>query len=107
MALIKEKHKEIFDFLMEKHRQNPELRVLLRATDEGNKLNDGHWFYGYKEEYLNISFWNAWENDSPTLNIAFRIHNNGDSEIILSGKSAQKADILDKVANSFASFEVI
>jgi predicted ATP-binding protein involved in virulence len=105
MASIKEKHKEIFDFLMEKHRQNPELRFLSRMTDTGDKLQLGHWFYGYKEEYLTVSFWNAWTHpENGSLNIQFNIRNNGECEIELIGQSSREADILEKIANSFEGF---
>jgi hypothetical protein len=109
MALMEEeievKHQKIFDFLMEKRKQNPELRFLLRMTDTGGKLKKGHWFYGYQEEYLTISFWNAWTHpENGNLNIQFNVKNNGECEIALLCESSQEADILEKVANSFDGF---
>lgn len=106
MAYFREKHKEIFDFLMQKHQQNSELRFLLRKTDLGGKLEKGHWFYGYSEKYLDVSFWNAWAGkESANLNIQFRIKCDDSSEILLIAENSQKADILEKVANGFDGFE--
>jgi predicted ATP-binding protein involved in virulence len=106
MAYFRAEHKEIFDFLMKKHQQNPELRFMLRISDLGEALNNGRWFYGHKDEYLNVSFWNAWtKNENGELNIQFRIKNDKSCEIFLIAENSQKADILDKIANGFDGFK--
>ena len=103
MASIKEKHKEIFDFLMEKHRQNPDVRFLLRQINKGDKLNKGFWFYG-NDDYLCISFWNAWET-LANVNIAFLVFSNGITEIRFEGKDNEsKAKVFNILVNSLGGF---
>ena len=97
MSTIKEKHQEIFEFLMAKHRQDPEFRFLLRRINKGDKLEKGYWFYG-NNEYISLSFWEAWESKSA-VNIDFTIWDSGKSEIILRGKdSSEKENILNKLS---------
>ena len=104
MASIKEKHKEIFDFLMEKHRQNPELRFLVRRINKGGKLDKGFWFYG-SDTYLDVSFWDVWENHT-SVSMGFRVFSNGISELFFKGKDNEnKARIFDKLANTLGGFK--
>ena len=103
MALIKEKHKEIFDFLMEKHRQNPELRFLLRQINRGQRLEKGYWFYG-GDTHLDVSFWDVWENFT-NVSMGFRVYIDGKSEVFFKGKDNEsKAKIFDKLVNTLGDF---
>ena len=104
MSSIKEKHQKVFEFLMAKHRQDPEFRFLLRRINKGEKLEKGYWFYG-NDEYISLSFWEAWENKAA-VNIDFTIHVDGRSEIILRGKDdTQKQNILSKLSVALDGYQ--
>jgi predicted ATP-binding protein involved in virulence len=103
MASFQEKHNQIFEFLMNKRLQSPDLRFSLRSINRSEKLKKGYWFYGTTEE-IYISFWNAWFQDShgnnkQILSIMFCIKEDGSCRLVLrGGDKPEKDDILSKIA---------
>lgn len=78
---LKDLHEEIYQFLLEKRKQDPSLRFLLRKNDKDNKLNDGFWFLGSdREQKIYITFWNVYDNARyKNLAIRFEVETNGNS----------------------------
>ncbi len=104
MTSIQEKHNEIFEFLMKKRVQSPDLRFSLRTVNKDEKLKKGYWFPG-DDRFLGISFWNAWANifKKQELNIQFTVFEDGYCRIELRGDGTpEKAEIINNIANSLS-----
>jgi predicted ATP-binding protein involved in virulence len=64
---IKDIHEEVFQFLLEKHQMNNELRFTLRSSNRFGLLEEGYWFEG-TDEWLSITFWNSYDDfDRPSI----------------------------------------
>jgi predicted ATP-binding protein involved in virulence len=57
-------HDAVWEYLIKKNQQNPDLRFILRSSNRNARLEKGYWFYG-NDDYLTISFWNdLFEDDA-------------------------------------------
>ena len=80
---MNEIHDAVWEFLIKKNQQNPDLRFILRSGNRHERLEKGYWFYG-NDDYLTVSFWNAFNNvgknipdDARSPIISFIISQNG------------------------------
>ncbi|MCP1250823.1 AAA family ATPase [Elizabethkingia sp. S0634] len=92
MENIQELHNEVFEFLEEHRRFNPDfkdLKYTLRKDNFGNKLQEGYWFLG-EEGSLILSFWSGVNIYTKQPNIA--LHFNIYKETIYLEISLEKSD---------------
>jgi predicted ATPase len=89
-------HDELYEFLIQKNREQHGLFFRPRKTNRSNKLTDGYWFLG-NDDYLTVGFWKGvnWITKAP--NIAFVISSNGDSWLhINTSDSEEKTSFVEK-----------
>ena len=59
---LKDLHEEIYKFLLEQRKDNPNLRYTLRKINRAERLEKGYWLLGSDKLY--ISFWNVYGVDN-------------------------------------------
>ncbi|MCP4484725.1 MAG: hypothetical protein GY823_09230 [Flavobacteriaceae bacterium] len=69
---ITEIHEELFSFLMNYRKKNPNFNFLPRKINRGKKLDKGYWFLG-NDDYISISFFGGTDNKNKTATISFNV----------------------------------
>jgi len=92
---IAEIHETIFEFLLEKKEENPQLTFLLRTNNAHNRLDKGYWFWG-NEEYVTISFWKGLDKKLSDRSIAFFITKDGSCSLALSATDSDNKALIFK-----------
>jgi hypothetical protein len=61
-------HNNVYELLMQMHRNNPDLRFTFRKSNRYGRLEKGYWFHG-DDYYVTLSFWSGmdWKNRTPTI----------------------------------------
>lgn len=77
MALdIQQIHENVYKFLINYHRRDPDFLFTFRQTNRQNRLSKGYWFLG-DDRYLAVSFWSGKDWTSKMPRIAFVVHVDG------------------------------
>ena len=92
---IKEIHEEVFQFLLEKHQLDNELRFTLRSSNSNGRLEEGYWFDG-SDSLLIITFWNAFNDSTIVPIIAFSIHLDNTCFINIMMSKKNKTEFIEK-----------
>ncbi|HMR42205.1 MAG TPA: hypothetical protein PKC40_00155 [Saprospiraceae bacterium] len=93
---IKDLHESTLKYLI-----NEGSFFLTRKINRGHKLENGMWFHG-NSFYMNISFWQGFDNDRKVNNIGFGIDIDEKAEVYLqltARNDKGKIDLLDKIAS--------
>jgi hypothetical protein len=67
-----DRHEEILSYLLEKRKENKDLRFWLRRQNTNNRLSSGLWFQG-TDNYLSIGFSKKTAGNQSTRSIAFGV----------------------------------
>jgi predicted ATP-binding protein involved in virulence len=104
MPTIVELHREVFEYLMEKRQQMPDLCFTLRTNNAQNRLGKGYWFWG-TDDSLYFSFWHGTDRTNNTPNISITIKENGDMFIWLNAKDSEgKSAFFEILAKGLGKF---
>jgi AAA15 family ATPase/GTPase len=103
---ITELHEQVFLFLKEKRRINPELCFSLRSRTDG-KLRKGYWFSG-GEQSLYFSFWTGADFISKAHRISLNINLEGELNVFLNARDsedyAKVFDLMTKIIGGFSNY---
>lgn len=97
---IADYHEKIFQFLIEKHRENPGFKFTTRMNKKYERLDKGYWFIG-GEDYLELSFWKGKDSYAKINNIGFTVLLRQDRKEVyynLSCKDGKAKRIIEKIA---------
>jgi len=96
---LAELHEEILSFLLNKKKDNPDLKFIFRKINNNNRLEKGYWFRGSKS--IIISFWegNDWKNKTPNIYIELWKDSNKTSIVFSAKDNEEKANKLKLLAS--------
>ena len=77
---IANKHEKILSYLLEKRKEDKDLRFWLRRKDTNNRLSNGFWFQG-DDNYLSVGFTQKTAGNLSTRSIAFGVVAHNDNNI--------------------------
>jgi AAA15 family ATPase/GTPase len=68
MSSIARLHEDVFSYLFEIYKGDPNFRFTIRKSDKESRLSKGYYFYG-NDNYLAVSFWSGtnWKNKTPNI----------------------------------------
>ncbi|TAD96751.1 MAG: hypothetical protein EAZ97_13555 [Bacteroidetes bacterium] len=94
---------QVFQFLMEKRKEMPDLFFTLRGRADA-KLEQGHWFDS-RVNYLYFSFWYGWDSVTLAARISIQIGVDGDMQVFLNARDdANFAKIFSVIGKTIAGF---
>jgi predicted ATP-binding protein involved in virulence len=96
--LITDIHRDVFQTLLEKHKQDSNFRFTLRGSNINDRLSKGYWFSG-NDYSIYFSFWGGSDTINKTPNIYFVINVDGITHLNFVAKdSDKKAAFFEKLA---------
>lgn len=99
---LKDLHEEIYKFLLEQRKDNPNLRYTLRKINRAERLEKGYWLLGSDKLY--ISFWNVYgvDNKMQYPTIRFVIEATGKCGLYIDETRPNKEALWDDLARSLS-----
>lgn len=87
--LITDIHRDVFQTLLEKHKQDSNFRFTLRGSNINDRLSKGYWFSG-NDYSIYFSFWGGSDTINKTPNIYFVINVDGITHLNFVAKDSDK-----------------